>query len=45
MYAVSTHPEIKKSLPWTKLGCKRIVGPTTWKALRSSSAWIRQIIN
>jgi hypothetical protein len=45
MYAVSTYPGIKRSLPWAKLGCKRIVGPTTWKALRSSSAWIRQIID
>jgi len=41
-FALALCPEIKGSLPWTKLACKRLVGYRAWRALRPAVAGIRQ---
>ena len=33
-YALELCPEVKWSLPWTKLACKRRMGPRAWRVLR-----------
>jgi GT2 family glycosyltransferase len=41
-FALALCPEVKGSLPWTKLACKRLMGYGAWRALRPAVADIRQ---
>lgn len=41
-FALALCPEVKRSLPWTKLACKRLMGYGVWRALRPAVAGIRQ---
>src|SRR5713101_563174 len=42
-FALRVCPEVKKSLPWTKLVCKRSIGYGTWHALQSAVVGIRHV--
>ena len=42
-YALDLYPEVKGSLPWTKLACKRRMGYGAWHALQVAIAGIRQV--
>jgi glycosyltransferase involved in cell wall biosynthesis len=42
-FALRVCPEIKRSLPWIKLVCKRSIGYGTWHALQSAVAGIRHV--
>ncbi len=39
-FALEVSPEVRNSLPWIKLACKRIIGPRYWYALNSIGRWV-----
>jgi GT2 family glycosyltransferase len=41
-FALALCPEVRGSLPWTKLACKRLIGYGAWCALQPAVADIRQ---
>lgn len=42
-FALCVCPAVKRSLPWTKLACKRAIGFGAWRALRPTIDRIRQV--
>jgi glycosyltransferase involved in cell wall biosynthesis len=44
-YALEISPEIRRSLPWVKLACKRIIGHGAWRALKPLVSSIRKRSN
>lgn len=41
-FGLSMCPEVKRSLPWTKLTCKRLLGLRAWRALKLPVSGVRQ---
>ena len=39
-FALEADPEIKKSVPWTLLACKRHLGLRAWRVLKPAVSWI-----
>jgi hypothetical protein len=42
-FAISICPEVKRSLPWLKLACKRRMGSRAWRALQPVVAGFRKV--
>jgi glycosyltransferase involved in cell wall biosynthesis len=42
-FAVGVFPDVKKSLPWVKLACKRQLGWRMWRAVLPAIAGLRQL--
>lgn len=43
-FALSICPEVKRSLPWLKLACKRRMGNQAWVALQPTICAIRKVV-
>ena len=43
-FAIGVCPEVKRSLLWRKLACKRWMGSGAWRALRQGVARFRKVV-